>query len=349
MRKPAPKSEEALVEFRWEVPEQPFTITKCPVDIAYESKRKSADSKSGGKVVWKQKLVKHIVEPYPVGSAGLRCSYNPLEYNPISQADTSGGLRPRLFLDFAALEQTDEKILSFANYCGLLVGDTAMVLPGRKELFWGEPLHLWLQEITAMRFATTLWYAVLEGDRASLEKHVELHEQGDQARLRFEHEGAWGKGGTRHWVRRGGGEEVTGSGRRRPFTLETAAVAGIQKLVRERLEKYVGASFLYQPDREWRLSGSPATRRLPLGLRLVPKNLLGALWLQLAREIDKRVEYRRCAACERRMEISPEARRTNSRTCSVRCRKKLERDRRDRAHTLRAECPPSRNLCRLKR
>ena len=69
-------------------------------------------------------------------------------------------------------------------------------------------------------------------------------------------------------------------------------------------------------------------------LHVSASNLIGALWFQLARAIDGDVRTSRCVECEKWIEISLTAFRTNRLYCSNGCRSKAYRKRQVEAHEL---------------
>ena len=71
------------------------------------------------------------------------------------------------------------------------------------------------------------------------------------------------------------------------------------------------------------------SERTPSGFALdyLPRNLLGALWLQLALAICENKDFRQCAACGKWFELSPTEHRTSRRYCSEACRSRAYRDR----------------------
>lgn len=349
MAQRSPPAEESLVEFRWEVPADGFEVTK-PVYVNLSR----VDRKRVGRENLEEQLASEIRgEPFltartPAGPEYPAHRYNPLVYNPIAKEDPEiHDHRPRLFRNFCDLEPTGENILKFANTCGMLVGDNFVVPEGRKEVFAGEPLSLWRHEVADMRLAFGLWNALLERDVAFLKEHIHFTKV----------DGGFVVDCRRGTPRGGKGTSFatfkivdTRSERngRASFLMHgeyrLAAVFAVQDLIRKRLQEHVGASVLYAPERDhlagksWAMGATQARHlRLPLGLRMVPQNLLGALWLQLAQEIEQGTEYRRCKMCPRRIEISLEGYRKNRTTCSDKCRRALQRKREDDARTMRVE------------
>jgi hypothetical protein len=73
-------------------------------------------------------------------------------------------------------------------------------------------------------------------------------------------------------------------------------------------------------------------------LHIVPTNLHGAMWLQLAQALEDNKSYRRCKICSRWFELSPETgARTSRHYCSDACRSRAYRSRKERARKLHAK------------
>jgi hypothetical protein len=64
-----------------------------------------------------------------------------------------------------------------------------------------------------------------------------------------------------------------------------------------------------------------------LGLYIVPEGLIGALWLQFARAVERDARFRQCAECTTWFEVSPGRGRTDKQFCSTACRTKAYRKR----------------------
>ncbi|MBL8794292.1 MAG: hypothetical protein JNM56_10325 [Planctomycetia bacterium] len=71
-------------------------------------------------------------------------------------------------------------------------------------------------------------------------------------------------------------------------------------------------------------------------LQIVPQNLLGALWLQLAQAVDSGKELRACQTCGRWFEVSLDAFRKSRSYCGESCRSKAYRQRKEQAVQLAA-------------
>jgi hypothetical protein len=308
------KAPESLVDYSLDVPKGGFRIINYPSSNSMIVRSPDGDhSKDTFETSDEEFLVPHT----PVGIYCEGSRYNPLKFNPHSPNDRTR----KLFLDFVALVPTRENILSFATKCGELGVGEHVHLPweGKETVFLGEPLRRWGMEVRLMQRAVELWNALRDGDRSFLNTCFRLKVDGDII-ARYERKYADGFAGRVVWARNRMGRKKS----KDPLT--DAAVFTLQDMIRERLPSNVSANFLYITYFESKSDDGPV--RLPLGLRIVPDNLLGALWLQFAREVDVATEYRRCAVCAKRFDISLEGFRINRMTCSSACRQKQFRERR---------------------
>jgi hypothetical protein len=57
-----------------------------------------------------------------------------------------------------------------------------------------------------------------------------------------------------------------------------------------------------------------------MAIHIVPDTLLGAMWLQCARVLTENPTFKACENCGKWFELSPDARRKNSKYCSDRCK-----------------------------
>src|SRR5206468_8187324 len=74
-----------------------------------------------------------------------------------------------------------------------------------------------------------------------------------------------------------------------------------------------------------------------MALELVPRGLLGALWLQFALAVGGNKEFRQCGQCNTWFELSPETSRTNRLFCSGACRTRAHRLRQEQARAMRRQ------------
>lgn len=80
-----------------------------------------------------------------------------------------------------------------------------------------------------------------------------------------------------------------------------------------------------------------SSNRNPFELRFQVQDLLHAMWFQFALAVDEGTKYRRCEVCNKPFEVSPEANRSDRRTCSNACRFKAYRNRIKKAREMRAD------------
>jgi len=104
-----------------------------------------------------------------------------------------------------------------------------------------------------------------------------------------------------------------------PTTAPEMAVAWLRCQINHRLSRHSAA-------RAVRADPAAAPGQIPLGVRIVPADLLGALWLQLARAIEGDKQYRKCEYrdCGKWFEISKggdtAGKRADAQYCEPRCR-----------------------------
>jgi hypothetical protein len=72
--------------------------------------------------------------------------------------------------------------------------------------------------------------------------------------------------------------------------------------------------------------------RIPLDI--VPRSLLGALWLQAAQMVDGNFTYQRCEGCGHWFEIKPPATRRTKQFCTASCRVRAHRQRKAEAEQI---------------
>ena len=76
----------------------------------------------------------------------------------------------------------------------------------------------------------------------------------------------------------------------------------------------------------WVTSGT-CSRPVPLSLKVVPSNLLTALWLQLGAAMEGDGRYQRCPQCQHWFQVPAKAKRASTTYCSPRCRIRAYRER----------------------
>jgi hypothetical protein len=232
------------------------------------------------------------------------------EYEPLRD-------HPGLFLHFADTEATPEGILQFANRYGLLgVG------PRPRGLFLTpEPLKFWVEQIQEMRRAVELYNALRGGK--GLDRLIRWESDDERGEVSVYYTGKPDR------------PELIASSRMVVDVFESfphgdkirPARCFLQSVVRKNMAAPVGLVELrLLHDRDWH----PA-------LIGVPRNLLGALWLQFS-EVYAGKELRRCLECKEWFAVRGRGPRTRSdvQFCSVACRNRAYRGRQEQARQLHA-------------
>jgi hypothetical protein len=181
----------------------------------------------------------------------------------------------------------------FAETWGLLgITDLSMVeTDGAQRIVPAEPLDVWIAEIRAMRAAIDLFDAVQKKTYARLREWITVRDgrrarDGRPARVyRYRRDDAQGTIGGAVLVGQHATDQVSG-------LLAAARYLLWAEFINRRLREHVSLVGVLHRDR---------TR-----LRAVPQNLLGALWLVLARAVDGNLRYRRCGyrKCQKWIEIT---------------------------------------------
>ena len=253
-----------------------------------------------------------------------------LRYHPLSAY--SG-----LFRNFAATDRSLDAIKLFADRFGMLGGSLRkrIVLHdqgrgGRHPMGFGEHVDEWLHEILVMRLAVDLWEFARQGDTDHLSRMI-----------------SWADGGTRVSINTH--PELQDSELPTEPTHVHRAVIAAEHLDREILARFVPGDpigpalhcmqnlineHLHQrasPRLLWEQS------RDRLGLYIVPEGLIGALWLQFARAVERDAKFRQCPECGTWFEIAPGRGRTDKQFCSTACRTRAYRTRQAEAARLHGE------------
>jgi len=219
---------------------------------------------------------------------------------------------PGLFLDFADLkrptpEQTADAIRIFTGQWGLLgIGDE---LAASKETFSG-----WNSELEIFTHALDIWEASKADDLEKLKSlgggwdgtqkhlaHLELIEDesaSESGHLRFS-----------EWIIDRASEE---SGR------HDLDLVGLPGAARDYLAWVIDKKV--SDNVRVRFAGK-SSANVPFEIRILSKNLLGGIWLQLASYVSGKAEFRRCDICETWTPYSgEEGVRKTRRYCSTGCR-----------------------------
>jgi hypothetical protein len=262
----------------------------------------------------------------PIGAGGFRV----MKYQPL--AAFSG-----VFRVFADTEPSRDGIKAFADRFGPLGPDIAKQIPlyDRPQatgipLGTGDPLAAWTDEILTMRFAIDIWEAARSGDVGRLERVIHWQPDGSGVEIAG-HPGvpagqlpAAPARVERAWIASTHlGDDVLG--RFVPGDLVKPALHYLQSKINEKLEGRASPRLLWDAERE------------RLGLYIVPTGLIGALWLQFARAVERDSRFRQCAECGLWFELAPGTARADKLYCSTPCRTKAYRKRQSEAVRLHGE------------
>ena len=215
-----------------------------------------------------------------------------------------------LFRNFAETEPTLEGIVDFARRYGLLedLDDTDTWLGDLRvpKLHGGAPVHgeqflMWQGAILSMAEGLRLWDLAIARDTQGLHRYLR-----------------WNDGLLAFWSEAG----HTGEGFMVLYNARTAEgpIAWDESDLLGPA-RYVAAGIVNRGLEERATPGlvtDSATLRQHLAL--VPRDLLGALWLQFANAIEAEPEYRKCEHCGTWFEVGPGAASRARRFCSNRCR-----------------------------
>jgi hypothetical protein len=224
----------------------------------------------------------------------------------VGGSDWQGTYRPfddykGLFISFAGLTPDEGHIADFANKYGCLLPgydpDTRIWLleEGSQNPISarGETREFWQREILAMSLAFNIWTGLRSGSSKLLASIFNAIAPDSPIGSLFN-----------QWLN--------------PNHPEVDAVAQVlARLVDQHLQEHVASRM------------RPSDEPLALKLSYVPRNLLGALWLQLALAIDAKKNFVKCAYCGDPLEVSDDGRaqRSDTRYCRPVCRVNAYRER----------------------
>lgn len=228
-----------------------------------------------------------------------------------------------LFRVFSSLNGTEADLLAFANQYGPLV-------PTTRRQYHRYSLRRWKQLIAYMRFLVQLWDAARGHDTAFLKRHVVITNGKMQ----------WPKPMSIARFRRMRSDplEYEFPGPPKDLNLVNAALYLVNIGVALGFEESDQGNRL-----QMRVNWSPKAGLL---LRLHPRDLLTAIWLQFALAVTGDKQYRACDACGKSYEIAPDTARTNKVFCSNRCKVRAYRERKARAVEMRLAGSTPRQIAR---
>jgi hypothetical protein len=195
--------------------------------------------------------------------------------------------RTGLFREFGDLEPTEKGIVDFANQFGVLGrgGNSPLKTESGETLVRAETLAFWREQINSLKTAIRMWDIFSSSESPTVVKDL------------FQ------------------GLKLPSAFRRRLHLDDDdpamAALSVVQTLTDFRLREHTHPRLLFQGN-------------LPrLEIVLMPSDLIGALWLQLALAIDGLKRFIKCSQCGAPFELSRDKRtgkRADAQFCSVRCR-----------------------------
>jgi hypothetical protein len=103
-----------------------------------------------------------------------------------------------------------------------------------------------------------------------------------------------------------------------PGDVVLPALEHIRKEINDKLSENTTLRMLWHHDRD------------DVTCCAVPKNLLGAIWLQFAIAVETKTDFRSCAECQKWFEVTPGTGRKDKQFCSTACRVKNYRERKTR-------------------
>jgi hypothetical protein len=246
---------------------------------------------------------------------------------------------PSLVLPQVELYQIDEQI-RMAGESGTL--ETLLVTsfrealevlgdPTKSKAIAGESLADWEESIWRMRLGLSMWDAIERKDVERLRRFLVFQEgfDGDGRFVYRLNDGVsdnYEMGLIDETV-----HEIPLEARAlaRPGNVIQLAHIVVQTLVNEQIQAHTGPALLAEP------------RKNHLRLSIVPKNLIGGMWLQFARSIAGEKNYRQCRQCGKWFEISLETNRSTRFYCNDgACRAKAYRRRQEIASDLHSEGIP---------
>jgi len=300
-----------MVEFYWKVPEPGFAWKTA--DTANTNERGQ-----------------FLAEQAPVGQLITYRNYPALK-------------KPALFKTFAGTPRTPEGVLTFANQYGFLgtgqVGIKEAV--GPKDNTWvvvsGETLEVWSKEIEDMSHAVNLWEAASGRDSNYLSKFIKWH--GPEA--------GWQRGGVSYLPPfRGVNMRVIplASPEYASELMSLFAEGDLVLPARHALHLLVNEK-IQQHGAQFRLLWDRTHGTLRETVRVMPKSLISALWIQFANAIEGDRKYRQCDECREWFELAG-YRRADARFCSDPCRFKAYRKRQNQARSMSAQGVPVKEIAK---
>jgi hypothetical protein len=220
-----------------------------------------------------------------------------------------------LYTTFATLEPTEEAVQDFADLYGMLGVPTFVKypsnIPGKHIGRHGELLHHWRHEIDEMRRTAELWSLLSGGDEDAIGGHA-LWQKG---RLFFQNLPGTGVGSFEPAFESAEEQERACLA---PNDLRTPALICLKRWMDRPLKNHVGSKLILN------------SREKKLEYTYAPRNLLGALWLQVSELVTGVVEIHYCRECGepiliKKGGVGERQGRSDNELCGARCRKRASR------------------------
>ncbi len=263
-------------------------------------------------------------------------------YHPLREA-------PALFRAFADVSPSESGVLAFADQYGSLGLDSDLGIDGDGSVTHsrGELLADWKREIIGMKHTLRIWDAVRSEATDDLARWFHLKREQMFSSILYKPDEGWPLG-VEHLVPQYVEDERSRfrflpigsaihrgdpntSGVEIPEHPVAMALAYLRDSLNARIQKHVGVSLEAAADR---------TRLTPLDLYMIPKNLLGAMWLQLALAVEGDLRYQRCPQCKTWFKVPSKANRPSTTFCSPKCRVQAFRGRQAQARAMAARRVP---------
>lgn len=219
---------------------------------------------------------------------------------------------PTLFREFATQTESEDSFAAFANKYGELGIGVLVARPGPLTL--AEPYYEWVNEHRRMRRVVDVLVAIRANDAATLGQWFVVtndsvrYERADDVHMAAGMVAVAGSYRTYLW------DWASAAGTHEDALIRFAtgwAQYEINKAIADsdsKRQTLTHARVLFDVDRGRMM------------LRVVPDNLLGAMWLQCARALTDNPVFKECEHCGKWFELSPDNRRKQSKYCSDRCK-----------------------------
>lgn len=200
------------------------------------------------------------------------------------------------------MEPSASAILEFANKFGWLQGAWSVIRRSEQQ-GKGEPVSLWVDQIGRMKCAVAMWDRVQNQDCAGLKEFIEWRDDGvflkSEGKTRVIANPIW----CSSWLSLfSEGDTLL------PAIFQINSMVNSQLRIGVRIE----LAFDLQEGED--------------NLQQVPADLLGCLWLQLAKTIGENLKHRQCPGCGLWFEVGGHGGRVDKLYCSDSCRMRVNRD-----------------------